>query len=140
MAYEQLNIYKKGLRSSTRYPIAKIEWLDKNYNTIKEVPTLLQSGSSVSIEYKNGTRRTVRLTLVNEYKDFIPNEDGLIWFNKAFRLYSGMRIDGIDYWNEQGVFRIGNPALTSEFAQRSVNLEGYDLFSLLDGKLGAKLS
>lgn len=131
--------YVEALKYKNRYPIAKIEWTDSNGLTTREVIGDLVDGTLTST-YTNGMRRTVSLELQNTTGDYTPtDEDGLIWFTKGFKLFTGLRINDEDYFNPQGVFVLGNPTVNHNFAERTMSLQAYDLFAKLDGTLNGIL-
>jgi len=125
------DIYLEALRADTRSPIYKIEWMDKNENVTAEVTGDMLSGS-INISYKNGMRRTAQLNLCNDQGSYIPDKDGLIWISKKFKLYTGLNIHGVEYFNAQGIFNLGNPILQGDRANRQAQVEAYDNFALLN--------
>ena len=131
--------YRDALRNSPRQPIYKIEWMNKDELVTDEIITDLLTGS-LSVERKNGIRRSARLELENDNGSYTPTDsDGLIWIGKKFKLYTGLNINGTNYFNAQGIFNLGNPRVKSESSFVTSSIEAYDNFALLDGKISGKL-
>jgi hypothetical protein len=133
--------YKAALKSNIRHPIYKIEWMDKFENVIGEVTTDVLEGS-VSIDGRNGTRRSCSLSLNNKNGTYIPDKDGLIYVDKKFKLYSGLLINNVEVFPPeciQGVFNLGNPVIRSDITTETIAIEGYDNFALLNGTISGQL-
>jgi len=132
-------IYETALRSASRKPIYKIEWMNSDEQVIDEVISELISGS-VSVELKNGIRRSCNIQFSNEDGKYLPDKDGLVYLNKKFKLYTGLQINGVNYFNSQGIFNCGNPVVRGRFSERTVQIEGYDNFILLNGNMAGELA
>lgn len=130
--------YEDALADRVRKPIFKIEWMDKNENVINEVTEDIIDGK-LSIEVKNGIRRTCNLTLRNNHKKYIPGEDGLVWISNRFKLYTGLIVDGVPKYNPQGIFVLGNPSVNSNFSEKTITIQAMDKFALLNGDLAGTL-
>jgi len=133
--------YKAATNTSIQKRIYKIEWMDKDENIIDEVITDLISGS-VSIQRANGVRRSCNVTFENEDGRFTPDNDGLVYIAKKFKLYSGLIINGEEAFppeSVQGVFNLGNPIVKSDSSSNTVTIEGYDNFALLNGNLAGQI-
>lgn len=133
--------YKAALRSNIRHPIYKIEWMDKYENVISEVTTDSLEGT-VSIDSRNGIRRSCSLTLNNRNGLYVPDKDGLIYLDKKFKLYSGLLINNVEVFPPeciQGVFNLGNPVVRSDINTETLTIEGYDNFALLNGSISGQL-
>jgi hypothetical protein len=115
--------------------------MDKDENVLDEVVTDMIDGS-VAIQKVNGVRRNCSLTFSNATSIFTPNANGLIYISKKFKLYSGLKINGVNYFppqSVQGVFNLGSPVLRHDSSANIVTLEGYDNFSLLNGTLAGQI-
>jgi len=131
--------YIEALRSSIRKQRYKIEICDSNENTIADVTEWLIDGS-VSIELKNGIRRTCSITFDNSTGIFIPTDSySLIAINNRIKIYSGLEVNGEELFNLRGVFVMGNPRLSSKLSESTIVVEGYDKFALLDDTLAGQL-
>jgi hypothetical protein len=131
--------YAEGLQSHTRQPIYKIEFMDSNEITIDEI-IKYEIGGNISIERKNGMRRTCNLTLDNSSGLFTPSSSGLVSISNKVKVYTGLKIDNIDYYNQRGVFVLGNPRMTkNNSGEKIIVLEMYDKFALLDGTVSGTL-
>lgn len=132
------NEYKIALRQNKRHNIFKIEFMDINNIVVDEITTDWLSGN-ISIELKNGTRRTCSLELCNDSGKYIPSEDNIIYLGKKCKVYTGLNVNGNTYYNSQGIFNLCNPILTSLPASKKIKIEGIDDFSLLNGNPYGKL-
>ena len=74
--------------------IYKIEFLDQDEITIDEIIKYEIEGN-ISIERKNGMRRTCNLTLDNSSGRFTPSSSGLISISNRVKIYTGLKIDNI---------------------------------------------
>jgi hypothetical protein len=130
---------EEGLSQNIQQKIYMLEFTDRNEITIDQVSKYLLGGN-ISIELKNGMRRTCNITLLNTDGIFTPSYDGLVSFSNRLKLYTGLRVDGQDYYKQRGVFLFGNPRLTKGVdGERIVTLEMYDKFALLDGTISGTL-
>lgn len=77
--------YINAIKSNNRYPVFKIEWMDKDEIVVDEVITDMISGN-ISMQLKNGIRRTCNLTLENKDGSYIPSKDGLVWIGKKNKI------------------------------------------------------
>lgn len=133
--------YKTELRNPTRQQVYKIEWMDKEENVLYEVVDDMIEGS-ISIQLQNGMRRSCNLTFKNDDGLYTPSSTGLVYLDKKIKIYSGLVIDGENYFpteSIQGVFNMGNPIVRSSSSSSTVSIEGYDNFSLLDGTLAGEI-
>lgn len=133
--------YKTALISTSRHPIYRIEWMDKNENVIDEITTDILD-ASISTALINGARRSCSLTINNNDSAYVPDKDGIIYLDKKFRLSSGLLIEGEEVFPPeciQGVFNIGNPIINSNPENETLTIEGYDNYSLLNGVIAGQL-
>lgn len=133
--------YKTELRNPIRKQVYKIEWMDKDENIIYESTTDYMDGS-ISIQLQNGVRRSCNITLTNDDGLYTPDPNGLVFIGKKIKIYSGLNINGTDYFPSesiQGVFNIGNPVIRSESGWSTVTIEGYDNFALLNGTISGSI-
>jgi hypothetical protein len=131
--------YSEALRSPIKEVLYKLEFCDSNFITIQAVEAKEIDGS-ISIQKKNGIRRTCNITLDNSTGIFTPSYDGLVSINNTLKLYTGLRVDGVDTYNIRGTFMFGNPRMTkNNNGQKTIELECYDMFSMLDGTISGIL-
>jgi hypothetical protein len=130
--------YLNALKSNTRDYLIKLEFLDANENVTSTLTPDLLDGK-INIDLKNGSRRSATLTLQNKDLRFLPNPDGEIWLNTKIRIYTGIKVNGEEYYNSQGIFVLGEPESDSNFAEKTATLNLYDKFTMLDGTLGGEL-
>lgn len=134
---EYFNIYDSDyvntLNSSCYEVFLKLELLDHFekvlYEITKEIST--DTSGSISIDYQQGVRRTCSLTLRNLDKQFLPNENSLIWINQKFKLFLGIKSSDKLYWWSQGIFVIKSLDVTPH----QIQLDGVDKFGFFTSDL-----
>lgn len=122
--------------SRVRQPLVKLEFLRQDETPLKEVVTDLRLQGSISIQNKNGVRRSMDMTLDNTLKQYFPSLDSSIWMASKVKIYLGLMIGGESYFLSQGVYVMNNPTTRDDL---STDLNGLDKYSLLDGSLGGEL-
>lgn len=126
------------INSNIKRYVYVIEWLDQYDNVIDEM-TLDVINGGINFDISQNNRRSVRLTLQNFDKKYIPYPSSNLWINNKFRLKAGYL-----YGNnqrllyDQGVFVLGNPSILSSASSKTVELEGLDKWTLLDGTIGGQ--
>lgn len=132
------NDYIIALKSGKYQPIAKVEWLRSEDESVYSEFTADILDGNLTVNKQNGVRRSVNITLKNTNATYIPNPDRF-WINQKFKLYLGLRINDEDFLLPQGVFVLANPEVVSEFSRTVTSISGIDKFALLDGQLGGEL-
>ena len=132
--------YLNALENNVRKPIIKIEFLRYDDETpYAEITGDLINGSgNLTVNNVNGVRRAVDFSLINVSGDYIPSPD-TIWLRQKIKLYLGLNIDDSDFFIEQGVFVLDDPASISNFSEKRLDIKAIDKFSLLDGSLGGEI-
>lgn len=102
---------------------------------------LIQNSGTLNINYAQGQRRSLNFKLDNSSKKFTPKGiQGDLWINTKFKLELGVEMDNGDIiWNSAGIFIIGNPNAIRQNAEKTIDIQCYDKFALLDGTLGGVL-
>lgn len=86
--------------------------------------------------YQQGQIRSLNLTLMNPEKIWNPSPySGKLFANTKFRLQIGVLLDNIMYWKNEGVFVCQDPQLNNSDAEKTVSIQLYDKFALLDGTI-----
>jgi len=120
------------------YPMYRIELLDHYENVILDITDYItaDNAGSISINYQQGVRRTCTFTLIDNDGIFIPKIDGLIWINRRFKLFVGLKDIYTDdvYWFSQGVFCMLDPSI--DRTQKTVTLNGVDKYGFLGAETG----
>lgn len=86
--------FLEAVRKSIFYPVLKVELLDYFENAYDEITQDLNRGNagSISINYQQGVRRTCEITVLNNFKKYLPEPTGRIWFNTKFKVYTGFKV------------------------------------------------
>lgn len=138
-----LKEYRTHLSDTFQTRIIKIEWvkvINGQYYVYDSIETDIISGSLTS-ELKNGIRRNVSLTLNNRDGIYVPHEDGHIWLDKFFYLYTGLELEnGERFWNKQGLFTLNNPIVSHNCnGSKLVTITANDLSDILTESMGGTL-
>jgi hypothetical protein len=132
--------YVNVLKSGVYHPIAKVEFLRREDESVYSEFTSYLTEGNITINKNNGIRRGVNLTLDNSNLRFKINEDEL-WINSKFKVSLGLRINEEDFFpNSHGVYILNDPELISDFSKKTINLSGEDKFSALNGVNGGNLT
>lgn len=102
---------------------------------------LIEGSGTLNINYQQGQRRSLSFTLDNTTGKFTPNGlQGTLWLDSKFKLELGMEFDNGDIvWKSAGIFVVGQPNAIRQQATKTVDIQCYDKFALLDGTLGGVL-
>ena len=102
---------------------------------------LIEGSGTLNINYQQGQRRSLSFSLDNTTGKFTPNGlQGTLWLDSKFKLELGMEFDNGDIvWKSAGIFVVGQPNATRQQATKTVDVQCYDKFALLDGTLGGVL-
>lgn len=102
---------------------------------------LIEGSGTLNINYQQGQRRSLSFSLDNTTGKFTPNGlQGTLWLDGKFKLELGMEFDNGDIvWKTAGIFVVGQPNATRQQATKTVDVQCYDKFALLDGTLGGVL-
>lgn len=134
--------YKRIVKSEIIFPRIKIDVLNVDETVNYEIVSdLVDNAGNLNISFSNiGVRRTCSLNLVNIDGEYTPNPDSSgFWITDKFKLYLGLRDNGIDYWKSNGVFVHSNPKRHRGDSDKIMKISAIDKFSLLDGSLSGKI-
>jgi hypothetical protein len=130
--------YINTVKSSSAQRILKIEILDTNYNIIDTItPDIISGDLQLTNEF--GSRRNCNIVFNNYNGDYIPDPDGDFWINSKYKVYTGYKVNGEDYYFSRGIFLSGEPQVNSIFAEQTTDLQLYDQWCNLDGTLAGTL-
>lgn len=136
------NTYISLVKNQTVRPRFKLSILYQDESFREDITKYLIDGSgSLQIQYAQGQRRSLNFTLDNSNGQFTPMDaNGKIWINTKFKLELGIELESGDVvWNSAGIFVIGNPSVIRDGGQKTIDIQCYDKFALLDGTLGGIL-
>jgi hypothetical protein len=134
--------YINTVKAQTIRPIFRITLLNQDETFREDISDyVLVSGSTLSVEYKQGQRRSLTLELDNTSGKFIPNGImGVIWINTKIKVELGFTMPSGDIvYNPAGVFVVSDPSATRDGVEKTISIQLYDKFALLDGTLGGTL-
>jgi hypothetical protein len=133
--------YLKYISTVTnRVEAIKVELLYPNLETQNEITSFASmSDGQLTINFTNGVRRAISLTLINPNLRFKFDPSSL-WINSMFRCYRGYLIKNSWYWILLGTFVISDSSMNSNISNTTISLSGLDRFSMLDGQLAGYLS
>lgn len=116
----------------------KIELLDHNERAYGEIVRDVSESENynININRNQGLRRTCTLTMIDLDKKYLPSINNPFWYNKKFKLYVGIALNGDTYWFSQGIF-----VCSKATAQRHlVTINGVDKYGFLDGTLNTHMA
>jgi hypothetical protein len=99
---------------------------------------LVDSSGRLEITYQQGQRRSLSFTLDNSSGRFTPSGiQGVLWLDSKFKLELGMEFSNGDVvWNTAGIFVTGQPTATRDDGEKTIEVQCYDKFAMIDGTLG----
>ena len=128
--------YYNALKDNRNHYVIKLELLSHYESVIGEIEKdlSLSAQGQININYQQLSRRSCNLTLINVENAYLPNPNGVVWINRKFKLWIGVRTESDTYWFSQGVFVIQSAASDGH----TVIIEGIDKGGILNGttKLG----
>ncbi len=131
--------YLEALKKPVIVPALKLEWLNPDDTISHEITSdLYSTNGTLNITNQNGCRRTFNLQIHNEDGRYDVAVDK-IWFGQKVKLYLGLYIDGVPYFNQQGVFYITNPTDILNPSTKCIQINCTDKWGFLDGTLFGNL-
>lgn len=132
------NVYIRAIKENLIIPKFRLSLLYPD-ETVKEeiVNDIISDNGNLSINYQQGIRRSLNLSLINIDKKWLPNPNsGNMWMNSKFKFDLGVEINGVDYWQPQGVFIVSDPNAISKGADKSISIQFQDKFAFLTNPSG----
>ena len=123
----------------------KIEVLNSDELSIRDIQGKVQPGSSVNLDGSSSTRRTCNISFVaEEDENNLTDIDNLLSANKKIKLYIGFKNRYLDIYDEDiwfplGVYVITQPSLTHDNGSCIINLSCKDKMCLLNGECAGGL-
>jgi hypothetical protein len=132
------NDYVNAIRSRMSKYITRLYVLNEDESIRKDVSEYLIS-ASIDLNYQQGQTRSCNVSLMNFNKEWLPSPvKGMLWKGTKFRLDLGIYYNGTVYWQQFGIFTPNDPSLSNDESNKTISLQMYDKFALLDGTLGGK--
>jgi hypothetical protein len=134
--------YVRLVKAQQVRPRFRLSMLYQDESFKEDISEYLINGSgTLNTTYQQGQRRSLSFTLDNHSGKFTPNGlQGVLWLDSKFKLELGMEFaNGDIVWNSAGIFVVGQPNATRQQANKTVDVQCYDKFALLDGTLGGVL-
>lgn len=132
--------YVNYLKTNVRKAYFKIDLLRLEDETVYDtlISDVVNSSGSTTNQLQEGIRRTCSFSLINglrQYTTFFNN----VSIGNKFKLSLGYLIGNKIKWFPQGVYIFDNPVITSMFSDRTININGTDKWSMLNGQNGGIL-
>lgn len=142
---QYINVFnKKYIEIAKReriFPKFKVQVLDNFENVMYEITNDISKddSGSVSINYQQGVRRSMSITIIDTDGTFINrliNESS--WAIKKIKLLIGLydNISGDIYWFSQGVFYINGINAEHVLSSKKITIQGVDKFGFLGSETG----
>lgn len=127
-----------ALTRPIRQYLTKIQWLDWDEEIVGDYTTDVLDGN-ITIDASNNVRRTFSLTMNNADSLYIP------WsvrnsMNIKIKIMRGIYTSTGEYWYNRGIFVLSDPEAINEEGNKSVELQGVDKWSLLNGDLAGTIT
>lgn len=126
--------YKELASRPQKFPRFKVELLDYYENSIGEITKDIsyENAGGISVNYQQGLRRSVAVTLTDFQSKYLPYNNNLIWNSRKFKMYIGLKDIYTDdtYWFSQGVFYITNPSISRALSNKTITINGVDKFGI----------
>lgn len=130
--------YQSAIRARISKHVIRLYLLNDDETIKRDVSEYFISGS-VDLNYQQGQTRSFNVTLSNLNGEWIPNPtNGWLWKGTKFRLDIGIFYNGTTYWKKCGIFTPNDPTLNNSGSNKTISMQMYDKFSLLDGTLNGK--
>lgn len=129
--------YKRAVREPVSLRVTRVLLLNDDA-TVKEDVSEYISQWSLDMEYGDSRiSKSVNLTILNYDDTWRPSPtSGRLWKGAKFKIMLGIYYDGILYWRDYGIFVAGNLSINE--AERTIGVQLYDKFALLDGTVNGK--
>lgn len=127
-----LDFLQYHFKKHTIVPVFRVFILNADETVYSEISQDVVN-ANLSISYQSGQRRTMNCTLKNSnnYWQYGPNKP--LWIDTKFRLDTGVLIDDVIYWQQQGVFMLQNVSPSVDSSNRTVTLTLCDKWGIWDG-------
>ncbi len=115
----------------------KLELLDQWERSYAEIVSDVSDDVhySININKEQGMRRTCTCTFIDPTGKYLPSINNPFWYNKKFKLYTGVADGGDTYWFPQGIFICNNASAE----RHMVTINGVDKYGFLDGTLNVHM-
>ena len=125
--------YYELLSRSVKVYVWKLELLDYQDGTIREIVVDLDTSNAGSINFTNaqGTCRSCNFTFTNPNNKYSIIENNPFWDRRRFKLYVGLTGEGDTYWFSKGVYITQKANINSH----TITVQAVDKYGLLDGTL-----
>ena len=129
--------YLRALKNPMRKLKIKLEILDHWERAIGEITNNISSDDigKINVNLEQGCRRSCSFSIVDKYKKYIPTKNSWFWYNRKFKLYTGLEVGDDTYWFPQGVF----VTLSATANGKVIAIEGVDKFGFLNGELNTRM-
>lgn len=132
--------YYEALKSSSVRPIFKFYSLYPDETIREDLTQYLITEGELSINYENGVRRKLSVSLFNEKDNWkITPISGFLWKGSKFKLYIGVQTSQHEYLFPAGVFILSDISSPHQYKKNIWSLELVDKFGGLDGSVGGSL-
>ena len=123
-----------------RYPLAqrtfRLFLLHENETIKQDITPYVLIDGSLDKTYQQGQTRSMSINLINSNNIWNPSPiRGHLFANSKFKLQMGVILQDKVYWVDEGIFVCQDPELDNADANKTVSVELFDKFALLDGTI-----
>lgn len=129
--------YDNILNNGTKQYYIKVELLSHWENVIGEISSDISFDDvgTININKEQGCRRSCSLSVVSLDGKYLPSSNSAFWYNRKFKIWTGVSGGTDTYWFSQGVF-----VTKSATAQgKIIHIDAIDKFGFLNGELNTKM-
>lgn len=128
-----LNLYRSSSLSAPFQFATKLQVLNRDYQVVDEFEDTILDGR-ITVDNSRVSVRSFDLTATNVDGKLTWGSTNLIWLDKYFKIYFGVKVNGSMEWISQGVFPVSAPIATSESSntvKNEIEFSGNDKMSFL---------
>lgn len=134
--YASFNEIEQVLRYPIKTRFFRVYLLHEDETIDKDITPYVIMDGSLEKTYQQGQTRSMSLNLINSSNIWNPSPvKGHLFANSKFKLQMGVQTSKAIYWIDEGVFVCQDPDLSNANASKTVSIELFDKFALLDGTI-----
>lgn len=139
-SYDNKEVPFIEIEKALRYPIAQRTFqmflLHEDESIKQDITHFITLDGSLEKTYQQGQTRSMSINLINANNIWNPSPiKGQLFANSKFKLRMGVMIGDTTYWTDEGIFVCQDPDLSNQDANKTVSIELFDKFALLDGTI-----
>lgn len=132
------------ITNALRYPIARrtfrVYLLHEDETVKEDITPYVSVDGTLEKTYQQGQTRSMSINLFNASNIWNPSPvKGKLFANTKFKVQIGLIVGDTTYWVDGGIFVCQDPELSNSDANRTVSIELFDKFALIDGTISGTM-